>query len=76
MVPPSSSRWRKEYGGLRIEQARKLKTLKKENACLKKLVADSLAIMIPFLIITLMSLLMAVLLLKNVRVQEETPLQA
>jgi transposase-like protein len=33
-------RWRKEYGGLRIEQARKLKTLEKENARLKKLVAD------------------------------------
>jgi putative transposase len=33
-------RWRKEYGGLRIEQARKLKTLEKENAQLKKLVAD------------------------------------
>jgi len=33
-------RWRKEYGGLRIEQARKLKILEKENARLKKLVAD------------------------------------
>jgi len=33
-------RWRKEYGGLRIEQARKLKSLEKENARLKKLVAD------------------------------------
>jgi putative transposase len=33
-------RWRKEYGGLRIEQARKLKNLEKENARLKKLVAD------------------------------------
>ena len=33
-------RWRKEYGGLRIEQARKLKNLVKENARLKKLVAD------------------------------------
>ena len=33
-------RWRKEYGGLRIEQARKLKSLEKENAQLKKLVAD------------------------------------
>jgi hypothetical protein len=36
-------------------------------------VAESLAIMIPFLIITLMNLLMGVLLLKNVRVREETP---
>ena len=33
-------RWRKEYGGLRIEQAKKLKSLEKENARLKKLVAD------------------------------------
>jgi putative transposase len=33
-------RWRKEYGGLRIEQARKLKNLEKEKARLKKLVAD------------------------------------
>jgi len=33
-------RWRKEYGGMRVEQARKLKSLEKENAQLKKLVAD------------------------------------
>ncbi len=33
-------RWRREYGGLRIEQARKLKLLEKENTRLKKLVAD------------------------------------
>ena len=33
-------RWRKEYGGLRIEQAKKLRNLEKENARLKKLVAD------------------------------------
>jgi len=33
-------RWRKEYGGMRVEQARKLKELEKENARLKKLVAD------------------------------------
>jgi len=33
-------RWRREYGGLRIEQARKLKSLEKENGRLKKLVAD------------------------------------
>jgi len=35
-------RWRKEYGGMRVEQARKLKELEKENARLKKLVADLL----------------------------------
>ena len=33
-------RWRKEYGGMRIEQARRLKELEKENGRLKKLVAD------------------------------------
>ena len=33
-------RWRKEYGGLRVDQARKLRGLEKENARLKKLVAD------------------------------------
>ena len=33
-------RWRKEYGGLRIEQAKRLKEIERENARLKKLVAD------------------------------------
>ena len=33
-------RWRKEYGGLRVEQAKRLKEIEKENARLKKLVAD------------------------------------
>ncbi len=33
-------RWRKEYGGMRIEQAKRLKALEKENTRLKKLVAD------------------------------------
>ena len=33
-------RWRKEYGGLKVEQAKKLKELEKENARLKKLVAN------------------------------------
>jgi len=33
-------RWRKEYGGLRIEQAKRLKSLEKENVRLKKLVAN------------------------------------
>ena len=33
-------RWRKEYGGMRVEQARRLKELEKENTRLKKLVAD------------------------------------
>ena len=33
-------RWRKEYGGMKVEQAKRLKNLEKENARLKKLVAD------------------------------------
>jgi transposase-like protein len=33
-------RWRKEYGGMRVEQARRLKELEKENSQLKKLVAE------------------------------------
>jgi len=33
-------RWHKEYGGMRVEQARRLKELEKENTRLKKLVAD------------------------------------
>ena len=33
-------RWRREYGGMRVEQARRLKELEKENTRLKKLVAD------------------------------------
>lgn len=33
-------RWRREYGGLKMDQAKKMKDLEKENARLKKLVAD------------------------------------
>ena len=33
-------RWRKEYGGMKVEQAKRLKELEKENSRLKKLVAD------------------------------------
>ena len=33
-------RWRREFGGMRTSQVRKLKDLEKENARLKKLVAD------------------------------------
>ena len=33
-------RWRKEYGGLKTDQAKHLKQLERENARLKKLVAD------------------------------------
>jgi putative transposase len=34
-------RWRKEYGGLKTDQAKKLKELEKENARLKRLLADA-----------------------------------
>ena len=33
-------RWRKEYGGLRINQAKRFRDLERENARLKKLVAN------------------------------------
>ena len=33
-------RWRKEYGGLKVDQARKMKDLERENARLRRLVAD------------------------------------
>lgn len=33
-------RWRKEYGGLRVDQAKRLKPLEQENNRLKKIVAD------------------------------------
>ena len=34
-------RWRKEYGGLQVDQARRLKQLERENARLKNLLAES-----------------------------------
>ena len=33
-------RWRKEFGGLQVDQARRLKELEQENAKLKRLVAE------------------------------------
>lgn len=33
-------RWRKEYGGLKLDQAKKMKGLEKENARLKRIVAN------------------------------------
>ena len=33
-------RWRKEFGGLRLDQAKRLKELEKENSRLKKLLAE------------------------------------
>ena len=40
LTEQSYYRYRKEYGGLNVEQARKLKQLELENGRLKKLVAD------------------------------------
>ena len=37
----TSYRWRREYGGLKLDQARRLKELEKENARLKRLLADA-----------------------------------
>ena len=34
-------RWRKEYGGMKVDQAKRLKDLEKENARLKRLLADA-----------------------------------
>ncbi len=36
----SYHRWRREYGGLKVDQARRLKDLEQENARLKRAVAD------------------------------------
>jgi len=33
-------RWKKEYGGLRVDQAKRLKSLEQENLRLKRIVAD------------------------------------
>lgn len=33
-------RWKKEYGGVRVDQAKRLTSLEQENARLKRLVAD------------------------------------
>lgn len=34
-------RWRREYGGMKVDQAKRLKDLEKENARLKRLLADA-----------------------------------
>ena len=36
----SYDRWRREYGGVAVEQAKRLKDLERENARLRRLVAD------------------------------------
>ena len=40
ITPNTYYRWRKEYGGLKVDQAKRLKELERENARLKKIVAD------------------------------------
>ena len=38
--PQTLIRWKKEFGGLRVDQAKRLRDLEKENTRLKKIVAD------------------------------------
>ena len=40
LVEQTYFRWRKEYGGLQVDQARRLKELEQENTKLKRLVAN------------------------------------
>ena len=40
ITPNTYYRWRKEYGGLKVDQAKRLKELERENARLKKIVAE------------------------------------
>ena len=40
IVEQTYYRWRKEYGGMEVEQVRRLKQLEQENSRLKKLVAE------------------------------------
>lgn len=37
---PTYHRWRNQYGGMKAEEAKRLKQLEQENARLKKLVAE------------------------------------
>ena len=40
VAEPTYYRWRREYGRLRVDQAKRLKELERENSRLKRLVAD------------------------------------
>ena len=40
ITDPTYYRWRQEYGGLKLDQAKRLKDLERENARLKRAVAD------------------------------------
>ena len=41
VTEPTYYRWQKEYGGLKADQAKRLKDLEKENGRLKRLLADA-----------------------------------
>ncbi len=41
ITEPTSYRWRKEYGGMKLDQARRLKDLEKEDGRLKRLLAEA-----------------------------------
>ena len=41
MTEQTFYRWRKEYGGLRTDQAKRLKDLERENGRLKRLLAEA-----------------------------------
>ncbi len=41
VTEPTYYRWRKEYGGLKVGQAKRFKELEKENARLKRLLAEA-----------------------------------
>jgi putative transposase len=40
VTPQTLVRWRKKYGGLRVDQAKRLKALEVENSRLKKVIAN------------------------------------
>ncbi len=40
VTPITLTRWKAEYGGLRVDQAKRLKELEQENSRLKRIVAD------------------------------------
>jgi putative transposase len=40
LIEQTYYRWRKEYGGLKVDQAKRLKELEQENGKLKRLVAE------------------------------------
>jgi len=41
VTEPTYYRWRREYGGMKTDQAKRLKELERENARLKRLLADA-----------------------------------